>query len=207
MKRALLIALVTVGFLIAAAPSTAVDRALRSSAGKQADFVQRFTPHGFKSEQVERGTVVFGAAPRMRWQYTSPESKLFLFDGSTSWLYSPADRQVTVTRLGEKEKQEIPFVILADEKARQKFRITEQQKGNTITAQIRPGDGSAAVRLAVVTIDRGTGLVRTLTYTDRQGNRTVFQFTNYRTAPQRDLTFQFKAPAGVDVVEANQRER
>ena len=34
----------------------------------------------------------------MRWSYTRPEEKLFVFDGSRSWFYVPADKQVTVTR-------------------------------------------------------------------------------------------------------------
>src|SRR5687767_15345272 len=87
--------------------ASTIEQALSASAGMQADFVHKFRPHGFKADQVERGRVTFGPAPRMRWEYVRPEAKTFVFDGSTSWLYFPADKQVTITRLGDKEKREI----------------------------------------------------------------------------------------------------
>ena len=64
-------------------------------------FTQRFTPKGFKSSQVESGTVVFGTLPMMRWCYTAPEPKLFVFDGSKSWFYVPGDKQVTVAGIDD----------------------------------------------------------------------------------------------------------
>ena len=73
-----------------------LDLAARAVAGREASFTQRFTPKGFKSSQVESGTVTFGSLPMMRWSYTAPEAKLFVFDGTKSWFYVPADRQVTV---------------------------------------------------------------------------------------------------------------
>lgn len=180
-----------------------VETALRAGSGMQADFVHRFTPHGFKKEQVERGKVSFGAPPRMRWEYSKPEPKTFVFDGSTSWLYSPAERQVTVTKLGEKEKREIPFVILSDAAQLQKFfTIRERQKGGLTIAEIKPRGRSAAVRDVTVTIDRAKDQIKSLAFTDRQGNRTVFEFSNYRKAPQSALAFRFTPPPGVDVIES-----
>lgn len=180
-----------------------VEIALRMSTGLQSDFVHRFTPHGLKTEQVERGRVTFGPAPRMRWEYTKPEPKTFVFDGSTSWFYSPAERQVTVTRLGQKEKREIPFVILSDAAELQRFfTIRERQKGVLTISEIRPRDSSAAVREVTVTIHRASHQIKTLAYTDRQGNKTVFEFNNYRKAPRSALAFQFTPPPGVDIIES-----
>ena len=58
-----------------------IDRAAAAVAGKEASFTQRFTPKGFKNAQVESGSVIFGRMPMMRWSYTTPEEKLFVFDG------------------------------------------------------------------------------------------------------------------------------
>src|ERR1043165_5614693 len=89
------------------APSTEIDRAASSMAGKEASFTQRFTPKGFKNAQVESGSVIFGAMPMMRWSYSSPEPKQFVFDGSRSWFYVPGDKQVTVGSINDARKREL----------------------------------------------------------------------------------------------------
>jgi len=65
--------------LIASTLSAAeIDKAPAAVSGKEATFVQRFTPKGFKNAQVESGTVIFGTLPQMRWSYSRPEQKLFV---------------------------------------------------------------------------------------------------------------------------------
>jgi outer membrane lipoprotein carrier protein len=182
--------------------TTLLEKSVHSSAGWKADFTQRFIPHGFKTAQVERGTVVFGPSPRMRWIYSAPEVKTFVFDGTTSWLYSPADRQVTVSRLNEASKREIPFLMISDSTSLHRhFTIQERTRDDTVVAEVRPRSRSGAVREVTVWIDKGTHRIRSLAYTDRQGNRTVFDFSGYRKAAQSDLAFHFTPPPGVEVVE------
>ena len=198
------ILILVVAFILpaVAAGASQIEEALRSSAGMQADFVHKFTPHGFKVEQVERGRVAFGAAPKMRWEYTRPEAKTFVFDGATSWLYFPAEKQVTVTRLGEKEKREIPFVTLSDPAQLNKmFTVRERNRGSQVVSEIRPRQ-KAAIREITATVDRPSRQIRSLAYTDSQGNRTVFEFSNYRKAPQSELVFRFTPAPGVDVIQS-----
>src|SRR5437763_565183 len=87
-----------------------LDRAAAALAGNEARFTQQFTPKGFKTAQVESGTVVFGTLPMMRWSYARPEEKLFVFDGRRSWFYVPSDKQVTVTNLDAQRRSELPFL-------------------------------------------------------------------------------------------------
>jgi len=54
--------------------------------------------------RVESGTVYFSRPGRMRWEYESPESKLFIADGKTVWFFVPADR--TATRAPFKESSD-----------------------------------------------------------------------------------------------------
>jgi chaperone LolA len=91
-----------------------LDRAAATLAGTEAEFVQSFTPKGFRNSQTESGTVVFGALPLMRWEYQKPEAKLFVFDGTESWFYLPEDKQVTVSKLDEARRRELPFLIIGD---------------------------------------------------------------------------------------------
>lgn len=182
----------------------ALDRAATAMKGMEASFTHSFTPKGFKSAQVEKGSVVFGALPAMRWSYTSPEKKLFVFDGSSSWFYVPADKQVTMAEVTEARKNELPFLLLGDAAARDRhFILREQKRGNSIVTTLEPRSSGALVRGVTVTIAPSTNLIQRIEYSDRDGNRTSFDFSGYhRRAASADL-FRFSPPAGVQVVRAD----
>lgn len=191
------------GVALTAAPaSLAVTRALEATAGTEADFVQKFTPKGFTRERAEQGRVVFGPAPKMRWEYRKPEQKIFVFDGTTSWLYAPAERQVTVAKLTDDDRKALPFVLLADPAAiRSAYEVREAREGGLVRTTLEPRGGSAGVlRDLVVVTGARDGKLRSIAYVDRDGNRTMFEFTNFRAARSGEETFRFSAPAGVEVV-------
>ena len=184
--------------------SAAIDRTAAAMAGMEAQFVHRFTPKGFKSSQVERGSVVFGTLPMMRWTYRSPEEKVFVFDGSRSWFYVPADRQVTVADLDDRRKGELPFLLIGDPAARAKhFHVREQRRGDRTVTTLQPRSASAAVRTVTIVSNGKTNRIESLEYTDRDGNGTSFEFSGYRAARTGNDTFRFSPPAGVQVVRAD----
>lgn len=186
------------------AAATELDRAAAAMSGMEASFTHRFTAKGFKSSQVETGSVVFGALPKMRWSYASPERKVFVFDGTSSWFYVPADKQVTVGRVDEARKGELPFLLLGDAAARDRHFIVKQQSRNgRVVTTLQPRSGKALVKAVTVTIDPRTHLISRIEYTDREGNRTSFDFSGYhRRTPAADA-FRFDVPAGVQVVRAD----
>ncbi len=175
-----------------------LDRAAAALAGNEARFTQRFTPKGFKTAQVESGTVVFGTLPMMRWSYARPEEKLFVFDGQRSWFYVPGDKQVTVTALDATRRSELPFLLIGDPAAREKNFVV-REKGNVITLQ--PRSASAMIRSVTITVASSTHLIQRVDYTDREGNQTTFELADmHKRALSNDL-FHFTPPAGVQVVE------
>lgn len=177
-----------------------IDRAAAVITGEEAQFVQRFTPKGFKTSQVESGTVIFGALPMMRWSYSNPESKLFVFDGTSSWFYVPADRQVTIGAIDDERKRELPFLLLGDPAARGKyFTISERTRGRGVITTLQPRDRAAMIRNITMTTDASTHLIQSVEYTDREGNRTVFELTGYRPVSVSADTFRFTPPQGVQV--------
>lgn len=179
-----------------------IDRAATAMAGQEASFTHTFTPKGFKTSQVERGTVLFGKLPSMRWSYSSPEEKLFIFDGSQSWFYVPGDKQVTVTRVSETMRRELPFLLLGDPSARGRvFTVSEKKSGNAIVTTLKPRAASALVKTVTVTIAPSTHLIQSIDYTDREGNRTSFRFSGYHPRPAAAASFRFEPPAGVQVVQ------
>ena len=179
-----------------------LDRAAAALAGNEARFTQQFTPKGFKTAQVESGTVVFGTLPMMRWSYSRPDEKLFVFDGQRSWFYVPSDKQVTVTNLDAQRRSELPFLLIGDPGARDKsFVVKETPRGASTVVTLQPRSASAMIRNVVVTIASATHLIQRVDYTDREGNQTSFELSGlHKRAVSNDL-FHFTPPAGVQVVE------
>ena len=172
--------------------------------GTQATYTHRFTAMGFKNSQVDSGSVIFGSLPAMRWSYTRPEQKVFVFDGSNSWFYVPSDRQVTTARVTDARKRELPFLLLGDPAAREKnFKVTEQKRGNAVVTTLVPRAGGALVRKVTVTIAPSTHLIQRIEYTDRDGNHTAFDFSGYHRRAASANTFRFDPPAGVQVIRAD----
>jgi len=182
-----------------AASASEIDNAAAAMTGTEASFTQRFTPKGFTRSQVESGSVIFGTLPMMRWTYTKPEEKVFVFDGTNSWFYVAADKQVTVASIDDRRRSELPFLLIGDPAARERL-FEVRESGNVITLQ--PKTASSAIRNVRLTIAPNTHLIQQLEYSDREGNRTVFDFSGYqRRAVTPDL-FRFTPPAGVQVVNA-----
>jgi outer membrane lipoprotein carrier protein len=199
------LALTLAAFLAAGSLSAAeIDNAPAAIQGKQASFSQRFTPKGFKNAQVESGTVVFGTLPQMRWAYTAPESKLFVFDGSRSWFYVPADKQVTVATLDAQKRRDLPFLLIGDPAARARsFNVKEQTRGGNVITTLTPRDATGLLRSIVVTSSASTHLISSVEYTDREGNRTVFELSGYHPAAASADAFRFTPPAGVQTINAD----
>ncbi len=203
MKPTLFLLICTLAAPMFAAPIE-LDRATAAMNGMEASFTHRFTAKGFKTSQVESGSVVFGNLPKMRWSYTSPEKKVFVFDGTNSWFYVPADRQVTQGRIRDARKRELPFLLLGDPAARDKYFVVKQQnRGGNVVTTLNPRDSKALVRAVSVTINPTTHLIQRIEYTDREGNRTSFDFSGYHRRAASADTFTFSPPAGVQVIRAD----
>jgi outer membrane lipoprotein carrier protein len=77
----------------------------------RAVFLQRYS-EGPREARIESGTVYFRRPGQMRWEYDSPEKKLFIADGKTVWFYVPADRTVTKAPARESSDWRTPLALL-----------------------------------------------------------------------------------------------
>ena len=186
-------------FLAATIATSHIDQAATALAGTEAAFTQRFTPKGFTNSQIESGSVIFGTLPMMRWTYSKPEEKVFVFDGTTSWFYVAADKQVTTSSIDDRRRAELPFLLIGDPASRERLFLVKESD-NVVTLQ--PKSATSAIRNVALTLDPNTHRIQRLEYSDREGNRTEFDFSNYqRRAVTSDL-FRFTPPPGVQVVSA-----
>jgi outer membrane lipoprotein carrier protein len=194
--------LLTLTLFTGTAFSAELDRAAAALAGTEAHFTQRFTPKGFKNSQVDSGTVVFGTLPQMRWSYARPEEKVFVFDGTRSWFYLPGEKQVTVTTLDEDRRRELPFLIIGDPPARDRnFIVRESTRGGLVITTLQPRSAAAMIRNVTITIVPATHTIQRVSYSDRDGNETTFDFSAFTRRAAGPDFFRFTPPAGVEVVQ------
>jgi outer membrane lipoprotein carrier protein len=204
MKRLITLAAITIAAIASNAAPIELDRAAAAMSGMEASFTHRFTAKGFKTSQVENGTVVFGTLPQMRWSYSAPEQKLFVFDGTNSWFYVPGDKQVTTGRVTDARRRELPFLLLGDPVARERvFVVKQQNRGGNVVTTLQPRDKSSMIRSVTVTVAPSTHLIQRIDYTDRDGNQTSFSFSGYHRRTASADTFKFAPPAGVQVIRAD----
>jgi outer membrane lipoprotein carrier protein len=111
-------------FLVLAAmaipPLSAMDakaavRALESryhhATSLKAAFFERYSD-GKGGGSAESGTVYFSRPGRMRWEYESPEEKLFIVDGTNVWFYVPADRTASRAKIKDSSDWRTPLALL-----------------------------------------------------------------------------------------------
>src|SRR5512141_647453 len=150
-----------------------------------ADFTHTYEGGALHKKLTERGTVQIKKPGRMRWEYTDPEKKLFIADGSQIYSYIPADRQVIVSPVPSNDQATTATLFLTG-------------KGNltrdfTVSYGSVPGAPSDTVALKMLprlperdydaltlVVDAKTLQIRMLVAADRQGGTSTFTFSGIK---------------------------
>jgi outer membrane lipoprotein carrier protein len=189
-------------------------RALQQAYDRVRDFTADFT-HTYeggvlRKTSVEHGTVQIKKPGRMRWDYTTPDKKLFVADGHKVYSYIPADKQVVISDMPSDNSATTAVLFLAGKgNLTRDFAVTYDQTletPDTWALRLEPRSKQRDYDWLIVVVDRQTLQMRALTAADQQGGRSTFAFTNYReNAGVADKAFEFKIPKGVDVITAGDR--
>ena len=95
----------------AAAIRHALEARYQHARTLKAAFFEQYSD-GNGGVEAESGTVYFSRPGRMRWEYESPEQKLFLVDGKNVWFYVPADHTASHANLKESSDWRTPIALL-----------------------------------------------------------------------------------------------
>ena len=172
-----------------------------------ADFTQTYEGGVLRRKTTESGTLLVKKPGRMRWEYKSPEEKLFVADGRKLYSWVPADRQVTISALPSGDAPATPILFL----------LGRGQLARDFTASLPgavPGAPADSVALALVpktavpdydrltlVVDRATLGLRMLIARDGQGGTSTFVFSKLKeNVGLADAKFAFTIPRGADVV-------
>jgi outer membrane lipoprotein carrier protein len=179
----------------------------------KAVFFERYSD-GNGGVAAESGTVYFSRPGRMRWEYESPEQKLFIVDGANVWFYVPADRTASRAKMKESSDWRTPLALLAGKADLSKLcrRIESAESGadekpaspgNEALRCIPRGDPSSAdaPKDVIFETDPQAHLVRVL-IREPGNSETEFRFGNWEeNIAVPEAKFHFQPPPGVAVVD------
>jgi outer membrane lipoprotein carrier protein len=169
----------------------------------EARFVQVYRSGALGREIVEKGRLSLRRPGRMRWEYVDPEKKLFVCNGQTIFFYVPAERQVVVQPQGG--QQGLAFRLLAGEIDILKEFEVRVAPGTTAPTPLRLDLKSRAASSDIDEIHLEADdsyRIQSIEIIDGQLNHSRFRFEQVReNRPLPDALFEFKIPAGVEVVQ------
>jgi outer membrane lipoprotein carrier protein len=197
------------------------ERTYRSSQTLQANFLQRYSEGG-KPVRSEAGVAYFGRPGKMRWEYRSPESNLYVIDGKWAWFYVPADHTATRTKAKESSDWRTPLALLAGEMKVSRIcgRVSLDSSalptspGNLVLrCELRGGPQDKRGKSAPTAVedDRvffevnpANGELARIIVSDAGGVQVEFRFSNWEFDPRLDSRmFRFEPPRGVAIVDGD----
>jgi outer membrane lipoprotein carrier protein len=221
MRPAILVAIV---LALSTAPrdassiSAALQARYQHARSLRANFFERYTD-GNGGSSAESGTVYFSRPGRMRWEYESPEEKLFIVDGSHVWFYVPADHTASRAKLKESSDWRTPLALLTGKadlaKLCRSIHLADAEEVKASERDDRPVPSGNSLLVCMprdtslkgpsydvlFEVDPESRLVRVVI---REPGRieTEFRFRNWEeNADIPEIKFHFQPPPGVAIVD------
>jgi outer membrane lipoprotein carrier protein len=97
----------------------------------EADFTEIYQAAG--SERRESGKLWLKKPGKMRWEYRSPEEKLFVDDGHDGWLYLPSEKQVRKSSMKNLDDLRSPLAFLLG-----KTKLEKELAGLSFAPDVQP---------------------------------------------------------------------
>ena len=193
----------------------AIETRYHNARTLEAQFFERYTD-GNGGVLAESGTVYFSRPSRMRWEYKSPEDKLFLVDGTNVWFYVPADKTASRAQVKDSSDWRTPLALLTGKvdfgRLCKTIDIVDPATAknpddkpfaadNTVLRCVPQNAAADQVSEVLLESDPSAHLVRVVIR--QPGNlETEFRFGDWReNVAISELKFHFDPPPGVAIVD------
>jgi outer membrane lipoprotein carrier protein len=179
-----------------------VERRYNGAQTLEVRFAETYSGPG-RGARTESGTLYLRKPGRMRWEYTSPAGKLFISDGKIVYLYLPSANRVEKMKLKETEDMRAPLAFLLGklnfEKEFQNIQARPEGDGTLITAE--PKSGSLPYSKVEFLVSPAFAISRLRVFNLDQSVLDFALDQEKVNPPLANSLFQFRPPAGVEVVE------
>jgi len=183
----------------------AVDDHYNHLRSLQSDFTEIYSGDG--PERIETGTLWLKKPRKMRWEYRSPQQKLFISDGQVVWFYLPAERQLRKTEFKKLDDLRSPLAFLLgktklENELRGLSKVVDQaplDARNTLLRGVPQAMGGVDEVELEITPDHRIARILLM---GQDGSTTEFRFSGWKeNADLSDRQFQFTPPPGVETIE------
>ncbi len=171
----------------------------------EAEFVQVSRSAALGDEQRQKGRVVVKRPRKMRWEFTAPDKKLFMTDGATMWIWSPADNQVIVYKDFSSGGSDVTGLLSDLNKLNELFEVQlvvgeGDDRAYVLDLTPRSADAGNFKQLRI-SFGKRKLLVDRVLLTDQFDNVTDLSFTQVKLDSKvEDESFTFQIPAGAEVI-------
>jgi outer membrane lipoprotein carrier protein len=183
----------------------AVETRYNSAATLQVLFREDYTPPG-RPHRSERGTLTLSKPGRMRWEYSQPAGKLWVSDGKRVSMYLPQENRVEQSALKESDDVRVPLGFLLGRLHFDKeFRnVQSHPEGTGIRILAEPKSDTLPYSQVEFLVS-AQNQIREVKVTGFDKSILVYTFDEEKINLPVDLKlFQFRVPAGAEVVETGQ---
>jgi outer membrane lipoprotein carrier protein len=192
--------------------AAALQRKYDSVRDFSADFTHQHEGGVLRRKLVEQGTLQVKKPGKMRWEYKSPEKKLFVSNGRRMYFHDPLNNQVTISEVPQNDQATSAAQFLSG-------RGSLTRDFTASFAKAAPSGPSYALRLEPktpqndydwleVVVDRGSLQIQSLTAAEKQGGRSTFVFSGLKeNIGLADRAFEFEIPRGAEVIHAGPPKR
>lgn len=172
----------------------------------QAEFTEIYQGSGI--ERTESGTLWLKKPGKMRWEYRSPEEKLFVGDGKNAWLYLPAERQARKSSMKKLEDLRSPLAfLLGKSKLEKELQLlsfapdVQPWRAGDMMLRGIPRGLEDRVRQVLLEITPSHQIVRILVH-GVDDSVTEYRFNSQQeNVKVADDRFRFVAPQGTEITE------
>lgn len=191
--------------------ATVVERVQKrydGAADFRARFNQTLNSAAFKRKTSLTGEVLLKKPGRMRWNYQTPDPKMYLADGNLLWLYEPEDQQAFKQDLRSSQLPAALAFLTGKGQLATEFEISFDKlprvgRPGDYVLSLSPRQPQAQVKSLIFVVDPRTFHVTESLITDAQGNTNDLLFSDIKINTRiADATFHWTPPAGTRVIDA-----
>lgn len=159
-------------------------------------------------ETKHEGKIFLGAG-KFRWENTTPEKSLLVYDGKTIWSeQTPPPEfggpvQVARGKVDKKTKSHILLSTLVGTDVKKNFKVLKEKvDGDVMTLDVQPLQDDLTIKEMSMKLDTKENTLSQISYKDDIGNVTTLNFSNvnFLKSEQKNL-FKYQPPKDAQVTD------
>lgn len=183
-----------------------VERTYDDVQALKASFTQVVTSPAMGAGPAQSGEIMLARPRKMRWDFSVPDDKLFVTDGSTMWVYTPADKQVFVSTDLAGGDGTMDALLSSLDSLDELFEVSllDGAPAGQVRLGLAPRKDSAQFKSLELDLSATDYRLQRLVLVDGFDNRTELSFSSLVINPTlADSVFTFQVPPGVQVIDSS----